>query len=207
MSTIASETPKRRSRRQFSEEFKQQAVRLVLDERKSMAAIARELDLVPTALSEWVKRADADRTHGRTGLTRPSARSLARLWKENRSTLSRKRCCSWRCSTPSTAPITSTWMSTSAPDGVRGCRAVNGANAAKGRKIAKSTGRLPAALDTVRRRVYRSAVTKLTPYVFDERSSGDVRGECHFECHCTGRVRKRTRTNESRRKNLQTLIR
>ena len=48
MSTMA-DTPKRRSRRKFSEEFKEQAARLVLDEGKSMAAVARELDLVPTA--------------------------------------------------------------------------------------------------------------------------------------------------------------
>ena len=53
MSTMASDTPKRRSRRQLSDEFKQEAVRLVLDEGKSMAAIGRELDLVPTALRDW----------------------------------------------------------------------------------------------------------------------------------------------------------
>jgi len=84
MSTMASDTPKRRSRRKFSEEFKQQAARLVLEEGKSMAAVARELDLVPTALREWVERARADRTGGKTGLTTAEREELARLRKENR---------------------------------------------------------------------------------------------------------------------------
>ena len=68
MSTMA-ETRRRRPRRRFTDEFKQQAVRLVLDEGKSVNAVARELDLVPTALGQWVKRAQADRMQGRTGLT------------------------------------------------------------------------------------------------------------------------------------------
>jgi transposase len=84
MSTMAADTPKRRPRRQFSDEFKHQAVRLVLDEGKTMAAVARELDLVPTALREWVKQARADRTKGRTGLTTAEREELARLRKEVR---------------------------------------------------------------------------------------------------------------------------
>jgi transposase-like protein len=47
----------------------QQAVRLVLDEGKSVTAVARELDLVASALGQWVKQAQADRSKGRTGLT------------------------------------------------------------------------------------------------------------------------------------------
>ena len=84
MSRPMADTPKRRPRRQFSEEFKQQAVRLVLDEGKSMAAVARELDLVATALREWVKRAQADRSQGRTGLTTAEREELSRLRKEVR---------------------------------------------------------------------------------------------------------------------------
>ena len=59
----------RRPRRRFMDEFKQQAVRLVLDEDKSVSAVARELDLMPSALGNWVKQLEADRTKGRTGLT------------------------------------------------------------------------------------------------------------------------------------------
>ena len=74
----------RRSRRRFTDEFKQQAVRLVLDEGKGVTAVARELDLVPSALGQWVKQAQADRSKGRTGLTTAEREELARLRKENR---------------------------------------------------------------------------------------------------------------------------
>ena len=59
-------------------------MRLVLDEGKSVAAVARDLDLTETALREWVKRTQADRTKGRTGLTTAEREELARLRKENR---------------------------------------------------------------------------------------------------------------------------
>ena len=60
-------TTSRRARRQFDDDLKAQAVRLVLDDDKSVGAVARDLDLTETALREWVKRARADRTKGRTG--------------------------------------------------------------------------------------------------------------------------------------------
>jgi len=46
--------------------------------------VARDLDLTETALREWVKRALADRTHGKTGLTTAEREELARLRRENR---------------------------------------------------------------------------------------------------------------------------
>ena len=49
-----------------------------------MGAVARELDLTETALREWEKRAQAERTKGRTGLTTAEREELARLRKENR---------------------------------------------------------------------------------------------------------------------------
>jgi transposase len=76
-------TPKR-PRRQFTDEFKASAVRLVLDDGKTVAAAARDLDLTETALREWVKRTQADRTKGRTGLTTAEREELARLRAENR---------------------------------------------------------------------------------------------------------------------------
>jgi transposase len=78
------ETKRRRPRRQFDEEFRAQAVRLVLDEGKSVGAVARDLDLTPSALRLWVHRARADRTQGKTGLTTTEREELARLRKENR---------------------------------------------------------------------------------------------------------------------------
>ena len=44
----------RRPRRQFTAEFKGSAVRLVLDEGKSVGAAAGDLDLTETALPEWL---------------------------------------------------------------------------------------------------------------------------------------------------------
>ena len=84
MSTMAETTKRRRARRQFDDDFRSQAVRLVLDEGKTIAAAARDLDLTPSSLRYWVKHARADRTHGRTGLTTAEREELARLRKENR---------------------------------------------------------------------------------------------------------------------------
>jgi transposase len=84
MATMADTKKARRPRRRFDDEFKAQAVRLVLDEGRTVGAAARALDLTETALREWVKRAQADRTKGRTGLTTVEREELARLRKENR---------------------------------------------------------------------------------------------------------------------------
>jgi transposase len=81
---MSKELRSRRPRRRFDDDFKAQAVRLVLDEGKTVGAIARELDLTETALRDWVNRARADRTHGKTGLTTAEREELARLRKENR---------------------------------------------------------------------------------------------------------------------------
>ena len=83
MSTMA-ESQSQRPRRRFTDEFKQQAVRLVVDEEKSVSAVARELDLTASALAHWVKQAQANRSKGRTGLTTAEREELARLRKENR---------------------------------------------------------------------------------------------------------------------------
>jgi transposase-like protein len=84
MSRPMADTPKRRPRRRFDDDFKAQAVRLVLDEGTSVGSVARDLDLTETALREWVNRARADRTNGKTGLTTAEREELARLRKEVR---------------------------------------------------------------------------------------------------------------------------
>ena len=83
MSTMA-ETKRKRSRRSFTEEFKVGAVRLVLEEGKTVGAVARDLDLTESSLRNWVEQARADRSKGRTGLTTAEREELARLRKENR---------------------------------------------------------------------------------------------------------------------------
>ena len=47
--------------------FRAGAVRLVIDEHRSIAQVARELDLTESALRLWVDRARADRGKGRPG--------------------------------------------------------------------------------------------------------------------------------------------
>jgi transposase len=74
----------RRQRRSFSDEFKAGAVRLVLDEGKTVAQVARDIDLTPSALAGWVDQARADRSKGKTGLTTEERIELAKLRKENR---------------------------------------------------------------------------------------------------------------------------
>ena len=84
MSRPMANSPKRRPRRRFDDDFKAQAVRLVLDEGQSIPSVARDLDLTESNLRVWVERARADRTHGKTGLTTAERAELARLRKENR---------------------------------------------------------------------------------------------------------------------------
>jgi transposase len=78
--------PKRqkRARRSFTEEFKTGAVRLVLDEHRTVAQVARDLDLTQSALGTWVKHEQANRTNGKSGLTAAEREELARLRRENR---------------------------------------------------------------------------------------------------------------------------
>src|SRR5437763_55966 len=58
---------KKRRRRAFSDEFKAETVRLVLESGKSIGAIARELDLAETALRRWVRQAEIDAGRGPAG--------------------------------------------------------------------------------------------------------------------------------------------
>ena len=84
MARMAPEPPPRRPRRSFDDDFKAQAVRLVLDDGKSIPSVARDLDLTESTLRTWVERARANRTHGRTGLTTAEREELAQLRKETR---------------------------------------------------------------------------------------------------------------------------
>ena len=83
MSTMADRKP-RRTRRSFTDDYKAGAVRLVLDEGRTVAAAARDLGLTESSLRNWVDQARADRSHGKTGLTTAEREELARLRKENR---------------------------------------------------------------------------------------------------------------------------
>ncbi len=83
MATMA-DSKARRTRRSFTEDYKTGAVRLVLDEGKTVAAAARDLGLTESSLRNWVEQARADRTKGKTGLTTAEREELLRLRKDVR---------------------------------------------------------------------------------------------------------------------------
>ena len=75
----------RRARRNYTDEFKAGAVRLVLEEGKTVAQVARDLDLTQTAFRKWVERARSDQGKGKPGaLTTPEREELADLRKRVR---------------------------------------------------------------------------------------------------------------------------
>src|SRR5260370_26295790 len=63
----AEEKKRKRSRRKFTDEFKEGAVSLVLDQGKLPAEVARNLDLTPSSLGHWVEQARADRGKSKRG--------------------------------------------------------------------------------------------------------------------------------------------
>lgn len=74
-----------RVRRSFTAEFKAGAVRLVLEEGRSINGVAKDLDLTVSALGKWVEQARADSGRSKRGtMTTDEKEELARLRKENR---------------------------------------------------------------------------------------------------------------------------
>ncbi len=73
----------RRARRSFTEEYKAEVVALCRGSEKSMAEIARDLDLTESSVRRWVSQAEIDAGR-REGLTTDERAELVRLRKENR---------------------------------------------------------------------------------------------------------------------------
>ena len=73
----------RRARRSFTEEYKAEVVALCRGSEKSMAEIARDLDLTESSVRRWVSQAEIDAGH-KEGLTSSEREELVRLRKENR---------------------------------------------------------------------------------------------------------------------------
>src|SRR6059058_2203853 len=69
----------KRVRRSYTDEFKAGAVRLVLDEGKTVRGVPRDLDLTASALRVWVERARAERSNGKTGFTSEERIELAHV--------------------------------------------------------------------------------------------------------------------------------
>ena len=75
----------KRKRRAFTKEFKAQAVRIVRESGKAVAAVARELDLTESAVRHWVRQAEIDAGRGPAGaLTTEEREELGRLRRETR---------------------------------------------------------------------------------------------------------------------------
>src|SRR2546422_9881237 len=74
----------KRKRRAFTKEFKAQAARIVRESGKSVAAVARELDLTETALRSWVRQGEVDAGRGPAGaLTTEERGELGRPRREH----------------------------------------------------------------------------------------------------------------------------
>jgi transposase len=81
---VEQETERRsRRRRSFTPEYKAEVVELCRSSGKSIAAVARDLDLTETAVRRWLVQADIDAGR-RDGLTTAEREELTRLRRENR---------------------------------------------------------------------------------------------------------------------------
>ncbi len=71
------------SRRPSPPEFREEAVRLVREHGKPMAAVARDLGVSVESLRQWIQRAEVEEGK-REGLTEAERDELRRLRRENR---------------------------------------------------------------------------------------------------------------------------
>ena len=149
MSTMA-DTKGRRTRRSFTDDYKTGAVRLVLDEGKTVASAARDLGLTESPLRNWVEQARADRTKGKTGLTtahRPCTRCPRRIGPSQRPSTAHTRIPTahrarpWR-SRPWTAPTQAVRTDNQCPSRQRPMKATHGGPCA--RRSHRPQGRLGA---------------------------------------------------------------
>jgi len=75
----------KRKRRTFTDEFKQETVRLLREGGKTAAEIARDLDLSESAVRNWLRQAEIDEGRGVRGeLTTAEREELQRLRRENK---------------------------------------------------------------------------------------------------------------------------
>lgn len=80
MSVMEQETV--RSRRSFTDEFKRDAVALVIDEGRTVVDVARSLGIGEGTLGNWVRQARVDRGE-RAGMTTSERTELVELRREN----------------------------------------------------------------------------------------------------------------------------
>lgn len=74
----------KRTRKSYTDEFKAAAVKLVVESGKSQSLVARDLGVVQSVLSVWVRQARADAGDKDAGLTTAERAELAELRKQVR---------------------------------------------------------------------------------------------------------------------------
>lgn len=72
-----------RQRREFTPEYKDEAVRLVINTGRAVATVARELGINEATLGRWVNAFKARQDAGDGALSETERAELARLRKEN----------------------------------------------------------------------------------------------------------------------------
>ncbi len=72
-----------RQRREFTPEYKDEAVKLVINTGRPVAAVARELGVQETTLGRWVNLYKSRQDAGDGALSETERAELARLRKEN----------------------------------------------------------------------------------------------------------------------------
>jgi transposase len=72
-----------RQRREFSPEYKDEAVKLVINTGRAVATVARELGINEATLGRWVNSFKARQDAGDGALSETERAELARLRKEN----------------------------------------------------------------------------------------------------------------------------
>ena len=72
-----------RTRREFTHEYKDEAVKLVISTGRAVATIARELGINEASLGRWVAAFKARRDPGGTAVTESERAELVRLREEN----------------------------------------------------------------------------------------------------------------------------
>ena len=73
-----------RPRRFFAPEYKAEVIELIRSTGKTAGQVARELDLIETAVRQWIRQADLDAGRRSDGLTTAEREELRRLRRENR---------------------------------------------------------------------------------------------------------------------------
>ena len=73
-------------RRKYSEEFKDDAVKLVTEQGYRLSEAARNLDVDPSVLRRWLNGATTDKSHATPGKSRmtPEQEEIRRLREENK---------------------------------------------------------------------------------------------------------------------------